>query len=401
MPEQASVASSPASLMVIGVGGGGGNAVDRMFDTRVSGVELIAVNTDVQVLEVVRAHRTLQLGRKLTGGLGAGGNPEIGRLAAEESREEIADLLNGVDMVFITAGMGGGTGTGAAPVIAALAKEVGILTTGIVTRPFSFEGLARAEKAEAGIARLAQSVDALICIANDKLLKVAPSETPITRAFEIADEVLRQGVEGISDLITIPGMINLDFADIESVMRDAGTAMMGIGEGEGEGKTKEAARNAISSPLLDGSIQGARKVIMNITGGSDLTLEEVTSAASLIREAVSDRADIIFGTAIRDGMEKVRLTVIATGFAMEYGREEEEGAPLSNDTMLAKLEKESRVGADDLDIPTFLRRSRRSRDERPRPRWGEAQNEQHSPREGHRDRDVERELRERDRRRKK
>jgi cell division protein FtsZ len=372
MPEQSSFSVSPASLMVVGVGGGGGNAVDRMFSTS-SGVELVVANTDAQVLDVVSSHRTLQLGRKLTSGLGAGGNPEIGRLAAEESREEIADLLNGVDMVFITAGMGGGTGTGAAPVIAALAKEAGILTTAIVTRPFSFEGLARAEKAESGIARLAQSVDALICISNDKLLKVAPTDTPITRAFEMADEVLRKGVEGISDLITIPGMINLDFADIESVMRDAGTAMMGIGEGEGDGKTKEAARNAISSPLLDGSIQGARKVIMNITGGSDLTLEEVTSAASLIREAVSDRADIIFGTAIREGMEKVRLTVIATGFTVEYGRDEEDGPPLSNESMLAKLEQESRVGVDDFDIPTFLRRSRRSREEPPRPPWGDRQ----------------------------
>jgi len=371
MPEQTNFAASPASLMVVGVGGGGGNAVDRMFDSSSNGVELVAVNTDAQVLEVVRAHRTLQLGRKLTSGLGAGGNPEIGRLAAEESKEEIVDLLNGVDMVFITAGMGGGTGTGAASIIASLAKDAGILTTAIVTRPFSFEGLARAEKAESGIARLAQTVDALICISNDKLLKVAPTDTPITEAFEIADEILRQGVEGISDLITIPGMINLDFADIESVMRDAGTAMMGIGEGEGDGKTKEAARNAISSPLLDGSIQGARKVIMNITGGSDLTLEEVTSAASLIREAVSDRADIIFGTAIRDGMEKVRLTVIATGFSVEYGRNEEDGPSLSNESMLAKLEQESRVGVDDFDIPTFLRRSRRSREEPPRPPWGE------------------------------
>ncbi|MFC2108863.1 cell division protein FtsZ [Candidatus Bipolaricaulota bacterium] len=371
MHEQTNFAASPARLMVVGVGGGGGNAIDRMFDSSGNGVDLVVVNTDAQVLEVVRAHRTLQLGRKLTSGLGAGGNPEIGRLAAEESKEEIIDLLNGVDMVFITAGMGGGTGTGAAPIIASLAKEAGILTTAIVTRPFSFEGLARAEKAESGIARLAQSVDALICISNDKLLKVAPTDTPITEAFEIADEILRQGVEGISDLITIPGMINLDFADIESVMRDAGTAMMGIGEGEGDGKTKEAARNAISSPLLDGSIQGARKVIMNITGGSDLTLEEVTSAASLIREAVSDRADIIFGTAIRNGMQKVRLTVIATGFSVEYGREEEDGPSLSNESMLAKLEQESRIGVDDFDIPAFLRRSRRSRDVPPRPPWGE------------------------------
>jgi cell division protein FtsZ len=371
MAEQTNFAASPARLMVVGVGGGGGNAVDRMFTSNNKVVELVVANTDAQVLDVVQGHRTLQLGHKLTAGLGAGGNPEIGRLAAEESKEVIVDLLNGVDMVFITAGMGGGTGTGAAPVIASIAKEAGILTTAIVTRPFSFEGLARAEKAEAGIARLSQCVDALICISNDKLLKVAPTDTPITKAFEIADEVLRQGVEGISDLITIPGMINLDFADIESVMRDAGTAMMGIGEGTGDGKTKEAARNAISSPLLDGSILGARKVIMNITGGSDLTLEEVTSAASLIREAVSDRADIIFGTAIREGMESVRLTVIATGFAVEYGREEEDVSTLTNDSMLDRLGEESRVGVDDLDIPTFLRRNRRSREEPPRPPWGE------------------------------
>jgi len=365
--------TSPARLMVVGVGGGGGNAVDRMFTTSVNGVELVAVNTDAQVLDVVRCNRTLQIGRKLTNGLGAGGNPEVGRLAAEESREAIADLLGGVDMVFITAGMGSGTGTGAAAVFAAVAKEAGILTTAIVTRPFSFEGIARAEKAEAGIARLSQSVDALICISNDKLLKVAPAETPITEAFEIADEVLRQGVEGISDLITVPGMINLDFADIESVMRGAGTAMMGIGEGQGAGKTKEAARNAISSPLLDGSIRGARKVIMNITGGADLTLEEVTEAASLIREAVSDRADIIFGTAIRDGRDdSVRLTVIATGFSATYGLDDEEGPSLTNETMLARLEQESRVGEDDFDIPTFLRRGRRVREEPPKPPWGES-----------------------------
>lgn len=363
--------SPPARLMVVGVGGGGGNVVDRMFDTCVQGVDLVVVNTDAQVLEVVRAHQTLQIGRKLTHGLGAGGNPEVGKLAAEESREEITDLLHGVDMVFITAGMGGGTGTGAAPVIAGLAREAGILTTAIVTRPFAFEGIARAQKAEEGIARLSQNVDALICISNDKLLKVAPADTPITKAFEMADEVLRKGVEGISDLITVPGMINLDFADVESVMRDAGTAMMGIGEGQGEGKTKEAARNAISSPLLDGSIHGARKVIMNITGGADLTLEEVTQAASLIREAVSDRADIIFGTAIREGMEKVRLTVIATGFAVGYDREDEEGAPISHESMLTKMEQESRVGVDDFDIPTYLRRTRKAKEDEPRPPWGE------------------------------
>jgi len=360
-----------ARLMVIGVGGGGGNAVDRMFTTAVNGVELVAMNTDAQVLDVVRAHRTLQLGRRLTSGLGAGGNPDIGKAAAEESREEIMDLLDGVDMAFITCGMGGGTGTGAAPVIAALAKEAGILTTGIVTRPFSFEGLTRAEKAEAGIGRLAQAVDALITISNDKLHKVVAQNVPITQAFEMADEVLRQGVEGISDLVTVPGMINLDFADIESVMRNAGTAMMGIGVGEGEGRTKEAARTAISSPLLDGSIRGARKVIMNVSGGSDLTLEEVTEAAQLIREAVSDRADIIFGTTVQDGSDRVRLTVIATGFARTLGEDDENGTHLSSETMLARLQQESRIGAGDIDIPTFLRRSRQNRQETPVRAWGD------------------------------
>jgi cell division protein FtsZ len=359
--DDARTLSPPARLMVLGVGGGGGNAVSRMFKTQIGGVELVAVNTDAQVLEVVQAHRMLQVGRKLTNGLGAGGDPEIGKLAAEESREQIMDLLDGVDLAFLTCGMGGGTGTGATPIIASIADDLNILTVGIVTRPFSFEGTTRAEKAESGIARLSQVVDALITISNDKLLKVTTADTPITRAFEIADEVLRQGVEGISDLITVPGMINLDFADIESVLRNAGTAMMGIGEGQGDGKTKEAARNAISSPLLDGSIRGARKVIMNITGGSDLTLEEVTEAASVIREAVSDRADIIFGTAIRDGTERVRLTVIATGFSRVF-EQEEETISLTNETMLAKLQQESRQGVDDYDIPTFLRRSRKARE---------------------------------------
>jgi len=346
-----------ARLMVLGVGGGGGNAVDRMFSAGIDGVELVAVNTDVQVLETLHAHRILQIGGKLTGGLGVGGNPELGKLAAEESQEEIVDLLGGIDMVFITCGMGGGTGTGAAPVIAALAKDAGTLTTGIVTRPFSFEGEVRAERAGEGIARLSQNVDAMITIANDKLLKVAPADMPITKAFELADEVLKQGVDGISSLITLPGMINLDFADIESVMRDAGTAMMGIGEGEGEGRTKEAARNAISSPLLDGSIKGARKVVLNVAGGPELTLEEVTEAAMVIREAVSERADIIFGTTIREGMENVRVTVIATGFSLAHGEEEEETSA-GEETMLARLRQESRPGQDDLDIPTFLRRRR-------------------------------------------
>ncbi|MFQ6033294.1 MAG: cell division protein FtsZ [Candidatus Bipolaricaulia bacterium] len=343
-----------ARIKVIGVGGGGGNAIARMMKVKVRNVELIAVNTDAQVLEMIEAHKRLQIGKKLTQGLGAGGNPDIGRKAAEESEAEIADLLGGLDMVFITAGMGGGTGTGAAPVIARMAKELGILTAAIVTRPFSFEGRAREEKARRGIEELRQHVDTLIAISNDRLLKVAPEDLPLTRAFELADDILRQGVQGISDLILTPGMINLDFADIEATMRNAGTALMGIGVGEGEGRTKEAARGAISSPLLEGSIEGAQKVILNITGGESLSLDEVTEAAMLIRDAVSDQADIFFGTVIEDGYEKVKLTVIATGFVQAEEREAESEEEV---VLMERLRKEEK---DDLDIPTFLRRRSRS-----------------------------------------
>ncbi len=349
------MAESPAKITVIGVGGGGGNAVHRMARAGLIGVELVAMNTDAQVLELVQAHRHLQLGPKVTGGLGAGGDPEVGRMAAEESRDDIADILEGQDMVFITAGMGGGTGTGAAPVVAEVAKEMGVLTVAIVTRPFSFEGLARAQKAEMGIQRLAKNVDAIVTISNDRLLKVAPPDMPLLRAFELVDEVLRQGVQGVTELITVPGLINLDFADVEAVLRGAGTALMGIGEAEGENKTREAARKAISSPLLDFSVKGAKRAILNITGGEDLTLEEVTAAASTIHEALSDKADLIFGATVRDGQQKVRVTVIATGFAPvsegELSESEEE-------LILEKLEREG--VRDDYDIPTFLRRARRS-----------------------------------------
>jgi cell division protein FtsZ len=347
-----------ARIKVIGVGGGGGNAINRMMKFKISNVELIAVNTDAQVLEtMVEAHKKLQIGKKLTQGLGAGGNPEVGRKAAEESEAEIADTLTDVDMVFITAGMGGGTGTGATPVIARIAKEMGILTTSIVTKPFSFEGRAREEKARRGIEELRQHVDTLIAISNDRLLKIAPEDLPLVRAFELADDILRQGVQGISDLILTPGMINLDFADIEATMRNAGTAMMGIGIGEGEGRTKEAARNAISSPLLEGSIEGAQKVILNITGGESLTLDEVTEAATLIRDTVSEQADIFFGAVIQDGYEKVRLTVIATGFVQAEEREAESEEEI---VLMEQLRKEER---DDLEIPAFLRRRRRSLEE--------------------------------------
>lgn len=354
-----------ARIKVIGVGGGGGNAVDRMKKAKVKDVELIAVNTDAQVLSIIEADRTVQIGAKLTAGLGAGGNPEIGRKAAEESEAELAALLEDTDMVFLTVGMGGGTGTGASPVIARLAREAGVLTVAIVTKPFSFEGRLRAERAKKGIEELRQYVDTLIAIPNDRLLKVAPPEMPLVKAFELADDILRQGVQGISDLITTPGMINLDFADVEATMRNAGTALMGIGEGEGENRTRDAARNAITSPLLEGSIEGAQRLILNITGGPDLSLEEVTEAASLVRDTLSDQADIFFGAVVREGFERVRITVIATGFKEreELSKEEkiERGIDLveeDEEELIEKVERSIRkeARADDWDIPTFLRK---------------------------------------------
>ncbi len=346
---------SPARIMVVGVGGGGGNAVGRMVRAGLVGVELVAMNTDAQVLEMIEAHRHLQLGAKRTGGLGAGGDPEVGREAAEESRDEIADLLDGLDMVFITAGMGGGTGTGAAPVVAEIAKELGVLTVGIVTRPFAFEGLARSQRAERGLQQLSKNVDAIITISNERLLKLASPDMPLTKAFELVDEVLHQGVQGVTELITVPGLINLDFADVEAVLRGAGTALMGIGEADGDNKTREAARKSISSPLLDFSVKGAKKAILNITGGDDLTLEEVTAAASAIQEALSDKADLIFGATIREGMQKAKVTVIATGFSpVQSG----EIMDTEEEVVLERLEREGI--RDDYDIPTFLRRSRRS-----------------------------------------
>ena len=351
---QASHHNGVAKIKVIGVGGGGGNAVDRMMKAKIKDVELIVMNTDSQVLQDIQAHRSMQLGHQLTRGLGAGGKPEIGRKAAEESAAEIADMLENVDMLFITAGMGGGTGTGAAPVVAKLAREVDILTVGIVTRPFTFEGKTHDQRAKEGIEELKKHVDTLIEIPNDRLLKIAPPGIPLREAFELADEVLRQGVQGISDLITMPGLINLDFADIEATMRSAGTAIMGIGEGEGDGRTKEAARNAIGSPLLEYSIQGAQRVIMNIAGGNDLSLEEVTEAASLIREAVSDQADIYFGTTLYDDFgDRVRLTVIATGFREHKPESQDEELPSPAETAQIEILRQEKQ---DLDIPTFLRR---------------------------------------------
>lgn len=308
--------SNVAKIKVIGVGGGGGNAVNRMIASELSGIEFWTVNTDAQSLVNATSARRMQIGQKITRGLGAGGNPAIGQKAAEECRDELMAALEGADLVFITAGMGGGTGTGAAPIVAELAKEAGALTVGIVTRPFLFEGRRRSEQAKQGIEALQSRVDTLIVIPNDKLLAVIPEQTPVQEAFRYADEILRQGVQGISDIITIPGLVNVDFADIRAVMADAGSAMMGIGQGSGKSRAREAAAAAISSPLLEASIEGAQGVVFNITGGMDLTLHEVTAAAETIYEVVDPNANIIFGAVLDERMQgEVKMTVIATGFS--------------------------------------------------------------------------------------
>ncbi|MEO1373732.1 MAG: cell division protein FtsZ [Cyanobacteria bacterium J06635_10] len=320
-----------ANIKVIGVGGGGGNAVNRMIASDLSGVEFWSINTDAQALTMAAAPCRLQIGQKLTRGLGAGGNPAIGQKAAEESRDEIATALEGADLVFITAGMGGGTGTGAASVVAEVAKEMGALTVGVVTRPFVFEGRRRISQAEQGVEALKTRVDTLIIIPNNKLLEVIPEQTPVQEAFRYADDVLRQGVQGISDIITIPGLVNVDFADVRAVMADAGSALMGIGIGSGKSRSREAAIAAISSPLLECSIEGARGVVFNITGGSDLTLHEVNAAAEAIYEVVDPNANIIFGAVIDDRLEgEVRITVIATGFTGEMQVQQQQSATPNN-----------------------------------------------------------------------
>lgn len=312
------IPSSVAKIKVIGVGGGGCNAVNRMIDSGLAGIEFWTVNTDAQALTYSSTTNAMQLGQKLTRGLGAGGNPSIGQKAAEESRDEIFQAVEGSDLVFITAGMGGGTGTGAAPVVAEAAKEAGALTVGVVTRPFTFEGRRRTSQAESGIAALQASVDTLIIIPNDKLLSVISEQTPVQEAFRVADDILRQGVQGISDIITISGLVNVDFADVRAVMADAGSALMGIGVGSGKSRAREAAIAATSSPLLETSIDGAGGVVFNITGGSDLTLHEVNQAAEIIYEAVDPNANIIFGAVIDDRLQgEIRITVIATGFSSD------------------------------------------------------------------------------------
>ena len=305
-----------AKIKVIGVGGGGSNAVNRMISLGLQGVEFIAVNTDAQALLHAMAPKRMQIGEKLTRGLGAGARPEIGEKAAQESRDDILEALRGSDMVFVTAGMGGGTGTGAAPVVAECARELGALTVGVVTKPFSFEGPIRRKRAEAGIEALKKHVDTIITIPNDRLMQVVDKKTPITQAFQIADDVLRQGVKGISDLIALPGLVNLDFADVQSVMSNAGSALMGIGEASGEGAAIEAAKAAIASPLLETSIDGARGILLNVTGAEEnLSMYEIQEASEAIHDAADSQANIIWGASIDNTMgDKVRVTVIATGF---------------------------------------------------------------------------------------
>jgi cell division protein FtsZ len=305
-----------AKIKVIGVGGGGGNAITRMMESRLKGIEFIAINTDAQALHHNEAPKKVQIGKTLTKGLGAGMNPEVGRSAAEESQEDIKKALEGADMIFVTYGSGGGTGTGAGPVIADIAKEVGALTIGVVTRPFTFEGTQRRALADEGLSDLEQRVDTLITIPNDRLLQIIDRKTSLVEAFSIVDDVLRQGVQGISDLITVPGVVNVDFADVQAVMQNTGSALMGIGQASGENRAMEAAKKAIESPLLEMSIDGAKGILFNITGGSDLGMFEIDEAAKVVTESADPDAKVIFGAVVDDNMEKgeFRITVVATGF---------------------------------------------------------------------------------------
>ena len=362
---------SPAVIKVIGVGGGGGNAVNRMIKEGLANVEFYLMNTDLQVLNCSTAKNKIQLGKSLTNGLGAGGEPQVGEKAAEEAQKEIADALEGADMVFITAGMGGGTGTGAAPIVAKTAKDMGILTIGVVTKPFSFEGKRRQNQAVEGLAKLKDAVDALIVIPNDKLLDVVDRRISLQESFSIVDEVLLRGVQGISDIITIPGLINVDFADVRSVMKSSGSALMGIGRGEGEGRAVEAAKNAIDSKLLETSINGAQGVIVNITGGPNLTLHEVTDAANIINDAILDDARVIIGAVVDNDIQtEVQITVIATGFELKANATPERTATASKSLSAsdffsnafnapkknATTTSETAPSFGNIEIPDFLRK---------------------------------------------
>ncbi|BAC13429.1 cell division protein FtsZ [Oceanobacillus iheyensis] len=380
-----------ATIKVIGVGGGGNNAVNRMIEHGVEGVEFIAVNTDAQALNLSKAESKIQIGGKLTRGLGAGANPEVGKKAAEESKEQLEEVLKGADMVFVTAGMGGGTGTGAAPVIAQVAKDIGALTVGVVTRPFSFEGRRRSTQAVSGIDTLKGAVDTLIVIPNDRLLEIVDKNTPMLEAFREADNVLRQGVQGISDLIAKPGLINVDFADVKTIMFDKGSALMGIGIATGETRATEAAKKAISSPLLETSIDGAHGILMNITGGTNLSLYEVQEAADLVTSAADQEVNVIFGSVINENLnDEIVVTVIATGFdenakkvdtrqkqqRTNIGQSQQTASKDLNEAASTRETRESRESQqpsqpqaqsrprqdeEELDIPTFLRNRNRNR----------------------------------------
>ncbi|HEK5075324.1 TPA: cell division protein FtsZ [Clostridioides difficile] len=374
-----------AQIKVIGVGGGGNNAVNRMVEAQLKGVEFISVNTDKQALYTSKAEYKVQIGEKLTRGLGAGANPEVGKRAAEESKDEIVKLLQGADMVFVTAGMGGGTGTGAAPVVAGLAKEMGILTVGVVTKPFAFEGKIRMKNAEGGIAELKSKVDTLITIPNDRLLQIVQKNTSMLDAFAVADDVLKQGIQSISDLIAVEGLINLDFADVTTIMKDKGLAHMGIGSASGETRAIDAARQAIQSPLLETSIQGAKGVLLNVTGGPNLGLFEVNEASTLVMESCDPEANVIFGASIKEDLgDEIMITVIATGFeglqngALDLDTKPKSSIRSSLNTTVKQAVKEieeeviaeekiespkkaSIIEEDDdesMEIPTFLRRRR-------------------------------------------
>lgn len=380
---------SLATIKVIGVGGGGNNAVNRMIEHGVQGVEFIFVNTDAQALNLAKAETKLQIGTKLTRGLGAGAVPEIGKKAAEESREQIEEALKGSDMVFVTAGMGGGTGTGAAPVIAQIAKEMGALTVGVVTRPFGFEGPKRTKQALTGTEAMKEAVDTLIVIPNDRLLQIVDKNTPMLEAFREADNVLRQGVQGISDLIAVPGLINLDFADVKTIMTNRGSALMGIGIATGENRAAEAAKKAISSPLLETSVDGAKGVLMNITGGSNLSLYEVQEAAEIVSSASDEDVNMIFGSVINDELkDELIVTVIATGFDEEkqaqqqaqanrrpnqsiqvnrpnYAVQDEQqndyaqNAPQQANAPVHEQQAEPQQNSSDVDVPAFIRNRNR------------------------------------------
>ncbi|QED47457.1 cell division protein FtsZ [Cytobacillus dafuensis] len=370
---------SLATIKVIGVGGGGNNAVNRMIEHGVQGVEFIAVNTDAQALNLSKAEVRMQIGGKLTRGLGAGANPEVGKKAAEESKEQIEEALRGADMVFVTAGMGGGTGTGAAPVIAQIARDLGALTVGVVTRPFTFEGRKRSTQAAGGIASMKEAVDTLIVIPNDRLLEIVDKSTPMLEAFREADNVLRQGVQGISDLIAKPGLINLDFADVKTIMSSKGSALMGIGVASGENRAAEAAKKAISSPLLETSIDGAQGVLMNITGGTNISLYEVQEAADIVASASDQDVNMIFGSVINENLnDEIVVTVIATGFKEENAQAKvtrpsfgQQPKPSMNTVKREPKREEvtqepvrtnfSQQSEDTLDIPTFLRNRNRRR----------------------------------------